>query len=126
MENDRKFRDLLKQLKENGFSASLDDFGTGYSSINMLKNMDFNVLKLDKSFIADEKVNDEREKVILKNIISMAKELKLEVISEGVETIEQINYLKQLKCEQAQGYFFDKPLPRDKFEERLLKECYLF
>ena len=55
----------------------------------------------------------------------MAKELKLEVISEGVETIEQINYLKQLKCEQAQGYFFDKPLPRDKFEERLLKECYL-
>ena len=83
------------------------------------------VLKLDKSFIADEKVNDEREKVILKNIISMAKELKLEVISEGVETIEQINYLKQLKCEQAQGYFFDKPLPRDKFEERLLKECYL-
>ncbi|CDF01112.1 probable signaling protein [Ruminococcus sp. CAG:624] len=125
MENDRKFRDLLKQLKENGFSASLDDFGTGYSSINMLKNMDFNVLKLDKSFIADEKVNDEREKVILKNIISMAKELKLEVISEGVETIEQINYLKQLKCEQAQGYFFDKPLPRDKFEERLLKECYL-
>lgn len=125
MENDRKFRDLLKQLKENGFSASLDDFGTGYSSINMLKNMDFNVLKLDKSFIADDKANDEREKVILKNIISMAKELKLEVISEGVETIEQINYLKQLKCEQAQGYFFDKPLPRDKFEERLLKECYL-
>lgn len=124
MENEIKFRHLLEKIKECGFKASLDDFGTGFSSINMLKNMNFDVLKLDKSFISDEKSEDEREKIILKSVIKMAKNLELEVISEGVETKEQMNYLKYLKCDQAQGYLFDKPLPIDEFETRLVKESY--
>ncbi len=124
MENERKFCDILKELKDLGFSASLDDFGKGYSSINMLKNMDFDVLKLDRTFLTAENEENQRAKIILKSIIKMAQSLNIQVVSEGVENTDQIAYLKQLRCEEAQGYFFDSPLPPDMFVEKLRKGFY--
>ena len=124
MENEIKIKELLNNIKEHGIKASLDDFGTGYSSINMLKNMNFNMLKLDKSFLSENKEDEEREKIILTNIIKMAKSLSLEIVSEGVETIEQADYLKYLKCDCAQGYLFDRPLSVEDFEKRLISPIY--
>jgi EAL domain-containing protein (putative c-di-GMP-specific phosphodiesterase class I) len=124
MENEIKIKELLNNIKEHGIKASLDDFGTGYSSINMLKNMNFNMLKLDKSFLSENKEDEEREKIILTNIIKMAKSLSLEIVSEGVETIEQADYLKYLKCDYAQGYLFDRPLSVEDFEKRLISPIY--
>ncbi len=126
MENESKFNDILAELKECGFHASLDDFGRGYSSINMLNNMNFDILKLDKSFLSEEKLSSERSKIILKSVIGMAQSLEIDVISEGVETIEQINCLKMLKCKTVQGYYFDKPLPEEIFRERLCTRKYNF
>lgn len=119
MENEAKFNDILADLKSCGFRASLDDFGKGYSSINMLKLMNFDTLKLDKCFLSEESVLDERSKIILRSIINMAHTLNIEVISEGVETLEQINSLKLLNCKTAQGYYFDEPLPADGFLKKL-------
>ncbi len=124
MENERKFCDILKELKRLGFSASLDDFGKGYSSINMLKNMDFDVLKLDRTFLTAENEENQRAKIILKSIIKMAQSLNIQVVSEGVENTDQIDYLKQLKCEEAQGYFFDSPLPPNEFVKKLRRGFY--
>lgn len=124
MENESKFNDILAELKQCGFHASLDDFGKGYSSINMLNNMNFDILKLDKSFLSEEKLSSERSKIILESVIGMAQSLEIEVISEGVETIEQINCLKELKCRTVQGFYFDRPLPEEKFRERLCRKTY--
>ncbi len=119
MEDEQKFQDTLAQLKACGFSVSLDDFGKGYSSINMLKNMDFDVLKLDRTFLCEDAPNSHRGSIILKSIIRMAQNLNIQVIAEGVETAEQVAHLRELRCEKAQGYYFDRPLPSDVFIERL-------
>lgn len=121
MENEGKFNVILAQLKEAGFMASLDDFGKGYSSINMLKNMNFDILKLDRVFLT---LDEERGRIILDSIVKMAQDLNIQIISEGVETQEQIAYLKKLKCEKAQGYFFDKPLTAEEFTKRLHNRHY--
>ncbi len=119
MEDDCQFNDILCTLKKHGFSVSLDDFGKGYSSINMIRNMNFDVLKLDKSFHSVETGDAESGRIILRSIIRMAQNLGIAVLSEGVETAEQTAFLKELKCEQAQGYYFDKPLTPEDFLERL-------
>ena len=121
MENEEKFNEILAQLKQAGFMASLDDFGKGYSSINMLKNMNFDILKLDRVFLT---LDEERGRIILDSIVKMAQDLNIQIISEGVETLEQITYLKKLKCEKAQGYFFDQPLTAEDFTERLHNRHY--
>ncbi len=125
MEDDGKFSEILCALRSAGFSASLDDFGKGYSSINMLRNMNFDVLKLDKSFHTVGSEEEESGRIILRSIIKMAQQLGIQVISEGVENAEQAKFLKQLKCEQAQGYYFDKPLLPDVFMERLKEGVYV-
>lgn len=119
MENESKFNDILADLKRYKFRASLDDFGKGYSSINMLKKMNFDILKLDRSFLSEERDLNDRSEIILRSVIDMAHNLDIKVISEGVETIEHVNSLKGLKCESAQGYFFDKPLPKQEFTDKL-------
>ncbi len=125
MEDDGRFNEILCALRGAGFSASLDDFGKGYSSINMLRNMNFDVLKLDKSFHTVGSEEEERGRIILRSIIKMAQQLGIQVISEGVENAAQAKYLKELKCEQAQGYYFDKPLLPDVFMERLKEGVYV-
>lgn len=125
---DVEFRDLkrvVNGLQMAGVSTSVDDFGMGYSSLNLIKEIPWNVLKVDKSFLPVEE-DDARStrSVMFKYVVSMAREMGLECIAEGVETQSQVDVLRANDCELAQGYFFDKPLPIDDFEDRLLRHKY--
>ena len=104
----------VKQLKQLGFSTSLDDFGSGLSSLNRLNEMDFDILKIDKDFLS-KNINDVKGIAIIENIIDLAAKLNISCIAEGVETIEHVEYLKKLKCNNAQGYYFSKPVNADEF-----------
>lgn len=111
--------ELLKkteQLKQMGFMLSMDDFGSGYSSLNMLKDIPIDVLKIDKGFFSFSQ-NDVKSKKIVRNIIAMGRDLKLEVVTEGVETREQMDFLVNCGCEIAQGYYYAKPLPLNEYEK---------
>lgn len=105
---------ILDNLRQDGIRVSLDDFGTGYSSLNYLVKMPLDNLKIDKSFI-DNILNDEKDKVVLETIITMAHNLGLYVTAEGVEQKEQADLLAQLDCDLIQGYYFAKPLRVEDF-----------
>lgn len=110
---------FVNELRKNGISVSIDDFGTGYSTFNALKDLNVNVIKLDKSLldhIGDDKYHDE---VVIKNMVNMINELNLEVVAEGVENSKQLDFLQNAKCSVIQGFIFDKPLTKDEFEKRL-------
>ncbi|MBY2479137.1 bifunctional diguanylate cyclase/phosphodiesterase [Clostridioides difficile] len=111
--------DIMNNLKEIGFLISMDDFGSGYSSLNMLKEIPMDILKLDQKFIM-ETYNSNRSKIIVTKVIEMAKELGMKVVSEGVETEEQFELLKEVKCDMAQGYLFGKPMPIEEFEKLIM------
>ncbi len=120
----RELKQIVIAFRTLGFSVAVDDFGVGYSSLNLIREMPWKVLKIDKSFLPDgseEEDEDNQKKVMLKHIIGMAQNLGLECIAEGVETTEQVTILKENNCYHAQGYLFDKPLPVEEFEERLTK-----
>lgn len=102
--------DTIQKLRAIGISFSLDDFGTGYSSINYLKKLPVNYLKMDKSFI-DTVAENSSDKKIVSAIINLAKTLDIAVIAEGVESDEQEMFLKNTKCDKAQGYLYSRPLP---------------
>lgn len=110
---------IMKELQNRGFCVSIDDFGAGYSSLNLLKDMRTDVLKLDKEFFRAGDMKKE-EKIIVSSIISMAKQLNMKVLSEGVETQKQSDFLKKVNCDMAQGYLYAKPLPVPDFEVMLL------
>lgn len=120
MENVQKNLKALEELHEMGFSIEIDDFGTGYSSLGMLKDVRADILKLDMIFLRDNQ-NMERNKVILKNIIAMAEELGMLVITEGVETRSQVEFLQTVGCNMFQGYYFAMPMSAEDFEENLKK-----
>ena len=105
----------LLRLKEMGISISVDDFGTGYSSLSYLKHLPIDTIKVDRSFVRDI-VNDPDDAAIVDAIVALAHALKLNVIAEGVETREQLEFLRQRKCQQAQGYYFARPLDPQQFE----------
>lgn len=111
-----------KIMKDNGIEVSIDDFGTGYSSLNILKRLNVDIIKLDKSFIDTIENNDMQDEVFIKNIVNMINELGMRVVAEGVETDAQIKFLKEIDCAAVQGYYFDRPMPRDRYEERLLEK----
>lgn len=108
---------FVEQLKTEGISVALDDFGTGFSSINLLKDLKIDVLKMDKSFLefADDTY---RNQVVIERVIDLAKDLDMYCVSEGIETKEHAEYLRRVECDVAQGFYFDKPMPADEFEER--------
>jgi diguanylate cyclase len=114
MDVDRSLSTLL-ELKKIGVGISIDDFGTGYSSLHYLKKFPIDKLKIDRSFIS-ECTTDVNDHAIVKTIILMAHSLKLQVIAEGVETNDQVAFLLQQMCTEAQGYFFSKPIPVKEFE----------
>lgn len=110
----------LLRLKEMGISISVDDFGTGYSSLSYLKHLPIDTIKVDRSFVRDI-VNDPDDAAIVDAIVAMAHSLKLKVIAEGVETREQLDFLQKRKCQQAQGYYFARPLDPQQFEAFMLQ-----
>ena len=118
-ENHKMFIKLLRKLRRLGFKIHMDDFGTGYSSIMLLKSMPIDFLKLDKSFVDD--YNDPRGRSIIECIITMAKQLGVILIAEGVETEDQYLYIKEQGCEITQGFYFSKPITFEEIEN-LLKD----
>ena len=111
----------VSELKSKGFLISIDDFGTGFSSLSLLKNIPIDVLKIDQSFFR-ESIHKEKDNIVIKGIIDLVNKLSIRTVAEGIETAEQVAFLKSVNCNMIQGYFFYRPLPEDKFEAILNKE----
>lgn len=99
----------LLSLKKIGIKIAIDDFGTGYSSLNYLNKFPIDTLKIDRSFVNQIKNTTDNQEIIT-TIIVMARNLKLKVIAEGVETVEQLRFLEEQQCNEVQGFYFSKPL----------------
>lgn len=117
-----QFIDFMRKMKQHNVALSIDDFGTGYSSLNLLRSFPADVLKLDKAFLDCLEEND---RIVLSNIIRMAYELHMEVVAEGVENRQQMEYLKNMSCMVVQGFLFDRPMPKSAFEEKLKAGGYI-
>ena len=111
-----ELRKVFYDLKEIGVKLALDDFGTGYSSFGCMKDLPLDIIKLDRSLISNM-VMDEREQMIAESMITIIHGLGIQVVAEGVETREQLEFLKKYGCDFIQGYFFSRPLAADDFEE---------
>ena len=112
------FRSTLEKLRNFGFRILMDDFGTGYSSLMMLHSVPIDVMKLDKSFI--DGYEDEKGSSIIHCVLNLAKQLKIPVVAEGVETKEQYIYLKNSGCDVIQGFYFSKPLPKEEYVDKIV------
>ena len=113
--------DTLNTIRNEGVRVAMDDFGTGYSSLGALTTLPIDTLKIDRSFIAGVKVGKPNEKIV-SAILSLAHNLNLEVVAEGVETRNEHQYLLDKACEMCQGYLFSKPLPAEQMTELLERE----
>lgn len=110
----------INRLRQLGFAISMDDFGAGVSSLNRLKDMEIDVLKIDKQFLSETLIGL-RGAAIIENIIKMSRQLDIKAVAEGVETSEQVFLLKLLDCDIAQGYFYSKPLDEQMFLEKIIE-----
>jgi EAL domain-containing protein (putative c-di-GMP-specific phosphodiesterase class I) len=106
-----------------GLMLCMDDFGSGYSSLNMLKDVPFDILKIDKDFFSEADTSRDT-KIIMQHIVGMATELGIEVVCEGVETDEQAKFLEEVSCGRLQGYLYGKPLSYDELLEKIQKGEY--
>lgn len=123
MLNDNMSRliDTMAALKDAGFKISIDDFGSGYSSLNLIALLPCDTLKIDGGFFLKNELTD-KNKAVIASVIELAKKLKFTVVSEGVETDEQVEFLRRLECELIQGYYYYKPMPPQEFEKLLIEQ----
>ena len=121
MENLEMAKRVMHSIRELGIPISLDDFGTGYSSLSYLRRFPVDLVKIDRSFIQDV-TTDPEDANLVQAIIAMAHVLKLKVIAEGIETAEQLEFLRSSGCDICQGYYFSRPLPADEFEQFFLQQ----
>lgn len=112
----KKVEKIINELHNNGFLCAMDDFGKGYSSLNTLKNMKVDIIKFDSLFFDDSEYK-EREKIIIEEIVTLANRLDMKTVAEGIEKTEQVEFLKEIKCDLIQGYVFYKPMPLSDFEK---------
>ena len=123
MTNVKKAISSIKNIQELGIQVALDDFGTGFSSLAYLNTFNIDILKIDRSFIKNAAI-DQTSSIITSSIISMARQLSIKVVAEGVETWEQLSYLRKQNCYSGQGYLYSKPIPLKEFEKILImKRC---
>lgn len=116
LENTELLLRVMKEFSSHGFTLSMDDFGTGYSSLNMLQELPVNVLKLDRAFL--DMTNDNvRARNIIAHVVQMARDLDMRVVSEGVETVDHVRFLKGVGCDMAQGFFYSPPVPVEAFAQ---------
>lgn len=120
MDDPKNAISIMKSLSERGIHLAMDDFGTGYSSLALLKEFPLNTLKIDKAFIDD--ICSKRGRNMVDSIVTIAHNLDLDVVAEGVEYSDQIDILNELNCEILQGYHYSKPLSAEQFEAFLLKK----
>jgi EAL domain-containing protein (putative c-di-GMP-specific phosphodiesterase class I) len=114
----------LSRLKDSGVKLAIDDFGTGFSALGYLRRLPLDILKIDQSFVRDAANPDGA--ALVSSIITLAHKLRLRVVAEGVETEEQLMFLKRLGCDNMQGYLFSKPLPAGQFRKILAVGNYQF
>ncbi|MFS8084380.1 MAG: putative bifunctional diguanylate cyclase/phosphodiesterase, partial [Acidobacteriota bacterium] len=121
MENSESAVQLLTEIRKFGVKIAIDDFGTGYSSLSYLKRLPIDTVKLDRSFVSGA-TTDPDDAALVMAVITLAHNLRLTVIAEGVETAEQLSFLRLLKCDEGQGYLFSKPVPHDVFASLLVRD----
>lgn len=121
MENENDVISLVEVLSKEGYQIYMDDFGVAYSTLNLLSRVHVDVIKLDRGFIRND-FRSKRETIVIRNIIQMARELGINVLSEGIETQKQALELKDLNCDYAQGYYYQKPMPINEIEKLYFKK----
>lgn len=122
-DNPKRLIKIMKEIKAAGFSISVDDFGSGYSSLNLLKDIPADVLKLDKEFLSNVP-GSQKESTIISSVIEMSKKLNLTIVAEGVETNSQVDLLRNMGCDIAQGYYYAHPIPESEYYD-MLKTHYI-
>lgn len=120
LDNTKQLYSAMDYFRNNGFTVSMDDFGSGYSSLNMLKDGNVDIVKIDKEFL-NETVATDKGKAIIASAINMVRELNMEVIAEGVENAEQAKFLLGIGCNMAQGFYYSKPIDSEEFENKIFK-----
>ena len=120
MENPESAAEILTEIRRLGVRVAIDDFGTGYSSLSYLKRFPIDTLKLDRSFV-NGAATDPDDAALVTAIVTLAHNLRLKVVAEGIETEAEVNFLRLLKCDEGQGYFFARPQPADRLRQVLLK-----
>lgn len=113
--------EIVKKLKQEGFSCSIDDFGKGYSSLSLLKSLPIDTLKIDRLFFIDGE-NKEKDAILVESIIGLVRKLHIQTVAEGVESPDQVAFLKSVHCDLVQGYVFFKPMPEQEYETAIERE----
>ena len=112
-------REVADELRSFGYRVSIDDYGTGYSGMNIWQDLNFDIVKLDRSYITKRESNNNRNNIIIPAIVDICNKLQTTIICEGVETLDQCLYMKRFGCNVVQGYYFSKPVSTVEFEKMI-------